>query len=546
VAGLLILAAAYCLLGLMPHDPWKTEDAIGIGIAHRMLISTGLDAWLVPQLAGEHHLQDGPLYYALAALCAKLLSFAFAIHDGARLASALCIAATLWFLRKAGQELFGTTALGDSKGKVNSIEGDGAALIVIGTLGLFVHAHEVLAEIGALAGIALAWYGLARSRNHAIHGGAWFGLGIAIALWTKGPIPAVPIIAAAFISPLLGSAWRSRNYGRFLSVGTVIVVVAGLGWYAALRMQDASLPLKWWKVQIDTFSMPTWERALEQLQLLSWATWPAWPLAAWALRERRHRLRNDAILPITAAATAGLAMFIFTQDVNEVFAMPMMLPLALAASAGVPVLRRGAANALAWFGAMTFTAGAMLVWLGWFAMMTGIPRQIALNFAKLEPGHVPQFGMLAFSIAIALTVAWLFLVWRSQQSLHRSTSFWAAGVALVWGLATTLWLPWIDYGKTYRPVATSLATTLKKVNPAGTHCIASRGLGEAQRAAFDYHAGIMTHRLEIQAHNSCSLLLIQARAGQSSAADQPGSGWRRAWEGNRPRDRERFRLYVRG
>ena len=543
MTGLLILAAAYCLLGLMPHDPWKTEDAIGIGIVHRMLISGGLHAWLVPNLAGEPYLQDGPLYYALAAFCAKVLSFALATHDGARLASALCIATTLWFLRAAGREFFSPVANDNDKGR--TVEGDGAALIMIGTLGLFVHAHEVLAENGALAGMALAWYGLARARGNAIRGGLWFGLGIAIALWTKGPTPAIPVIVAALASPLLGSAWRTRAQVQFLAISAAIVLVVAFGWYAALHAQNAALPLAWWQTQYDIFANPTWERALEQLQLLSWATWPAWPLAAWALRERRHRLRNDAILPVAAAVALGLAMFLFTRDVNEVFAMPMMLPLALAAGAGVPALRRGAANALGWFGAMTFTTGAILVWLGWFAMMTGMPRQIALNFAKLEPGHVPQFGALAFAIATALTLTWVFLLWRSERSLHRCTAFWAAGVVLVWGLATTLWLPWIDYGKTYRPVATSLASILKSVNPGGARCIASRGLGEAQRAAFDYHAAIATQRLEIHERNGCTLLLIQARAGEASAPDQPGSGWRRVWEGNRPRDRERFRLYVR-
>ena len=537
MTGMLILATAYCLLGLLPHDPWKTEDAIGIGIVHRMLISGGLGAWLVPQLAGETHLQDGPLYYALAAACAKLLSFAFSPHDGARLASALCIGTALWFVRAAGRKFFGGT-------KDSNIEGDGAALVMIGTLGLFVHAHEVLAENGALAGAALAWYGLACARTNAIRGGLWLGLGIAVALWTKGITPVIPPLAAALTAPALGAAWRTRPHIHFLATGLAMTLLAALVWYGVMRAQDTGLPMAWWKMQCNVFSMPTWKRVLEQLQLLSWATWPAWPLAAWALLERRHRWRNNPILLVVAALATGLVIFVFAEDVNEIIAMPMMLPLALAAGAGVPALRRGAANALSWFGAMTFTAGATLIWLGWFAMMTGMPQQIALNFAKLEPGHIPRFNGLAFVIAFALTSTWLILVWRSERSLHRSTAFWAAGVTLVWGLVTTLWLPWIDYGKTYGPVATSLANVLKTANRSGALCIASLGLGEAQRAAFDYHAGIVTHRLEINSRSTCPLLLIQARAGQTSVADRPGSGWKRIWEGNRPRDRERFRLYV--
>ena len=67
------------------------------------------------------------------------------------------------------------------------------------------------------------------------------------------------------------------------------------------------------------------------------------------------------------------------------------------------LLRRGAAAALAWFGAMTFSFFGALVWLGWFAMMTGVPAQIARNFAKLEPGHVPQFQWSGFALACLFT-----------------------------------------------------------------------------------------------------------------------------------------------
>jgi hypothetical protein len=117
-------------------------------------------------------------------------------------------------------------------------------------------------------------------------------------------------------------------------------------------------------------------------------------------------------------------------------------------------------------------------------------------------------------------------------------SFWAAGITLLWGLATTLILSWVDYGKSYRTVAHAL----KKSIPAGTRCIESRGLGEAQRAVFDYHAEVVTQRLERGAGGRCSVLLVQAREGDS---DNIGPEWKLLWEGRRPRDRERFRLYQR-
>ena len=40
-----------------------------------------------------------------------------------------------------------------------------------------------------------------------------------------------------------------------------------------------------------------------------------------------------------------------------------------------------------------------------------------------------------------------------------------------------LWIGWIDYGKSYRPVATALAAALDKAFPRARPCIESRNLG---------------------------------------------------------------------
>jgi 4-amino-4-deoxy-L-arabinose transferase-like glycosyltransferase len=201
-------------------------------------------------------------------------------------------------------------------------------------------------------------------------------------------------------------------------------------------------------------------------------------------------------------------------------------------------LRRGADNALAWFGALSAGLLGALMWLGWFAMMTGYPPTIARNFAKLEPGHEPQFSWTVLAVALAFTLGWLWLILRGERSVFRGVSFWAAGITLLWGLATTLLLSWVDYGKSYRTVAQSL----RKNIPADARCIESRGLGEPQRGVFDYHAEVVTQRLERGAEARCAVLLVQAREGESDAI---GPGWKLLWEGRRPRDRERFRLYQR-
>jgi hypothetical protein len=59
----------------------------------------------------------------------------------------------------------------------------------------------------------------------------------------------------------------------------------------------------------------------------------------------------------------------------------------------------------------------------------------------------------------------------------------------------------------------------------------------------DYHADIVTLRSELHGHGRCPALLVQGQPGDD---DRPlAREWKRIWEGNRPRDRERYRLYIR-
>ena len=285
--ALALLASLYLLVGLFGHSPWKAEDAIGIGVVHQMLADGPGASWLMPHLAGEPYVDDGPLYYLLAALCAKLLGFVLPGHDGARLASALCLAATLWLLRATVRDWFRRNEPGAEPA---AAEGDAALLVLLGTLGLFVHAHETLAENAALTGAALAWYGIARFHYRPLPAGLWLGLGLGIALWSKGPASMLAPLAAALVLPAFDRYARRRAYLRFLLVALVALVPAALGWSVVLHSQGSGVAELWWQrhgVPAD-WSL---QRGLRQLQLLSWAVWPAWPLAAWALYDRRHRLR---------------------------------------------------------------------------------------------------------------------------------------------------------------------------------------------------------------------------------------------------------------
>jgi hypothetical protein len=116
---------------------------------------------------------------------------------------------------------------------------------------------------------------------------------------------------------------------------------------------------------------------------------------------------------------------------------------------------------------------------------------------------------------------------------------WLAGVTLVWGLAMTLWLPWLDHAKSYR----GMILDMQAHRPRVAGCVASTNLTEPQRAMFQYFAGLVTVREPSPAAQQCPLLLAHT---SQDRPPEPGAQWKLAWQGTRPGDRkEWFWLFVR-
>lgn len=511
--------------GLIGHDPWKTDDAIGFGVVFSLL---DRGAWLTLQLAGEPYLEDGPLYYWLAAGLARLASFALPLHDGARLASLIAVAVAFYFTRLAARELYGKRS------------GDLSALAFIGCVGLLVHAHEVLAETAMLALLALAYYGISIAWKKPLKAGVCFGLGAGGAFLAKGVVAWIaPVLAVLLLLPIAIQE-NARNYVKSAALGLVVMIAIMLPWPLALAHVAPDYLRQWWDWQLGQLTgMPRLDTSLENLKTLAWAAWPAWPLTLWAAWAFRATLRNPGFAVPLVAALVVFVLLLLHRAPRELDALALLVPLSIPAGAVAMGLRRGAANALSWFSLMTFGLIAATLWIMWFAMQTGFPAKLAANVAKLEPGFEPTLSWIAIAVAALYTCAWIVFVVRSEVSTLRSVPFWTSGLTLTWGLTMTLWIAWIDYGKTYRYVAEGIAAQAQVMSS----CVASRGLGEVQRAAFHYHGGLLTERLENGAGATCKLLLLQTDVNASEAL--PEVHWYRVWEGARPRDRERYVLFHR-
>lgn len=538
-AVLVLLALAFILPGLAGHDPWKTYDVVAIEIAHQMRVTGD---WLLPRVAGEPWPEDPPFFHWMALVAGSALGWALPFHGAARLASGLCMLAAFWFLYLAarhgahGAEAAPQDPLGASKARYSArAVGASASLLLAGSTGLIVHAHEAAPDLAALAASCAALLFLSRAARRPLASGVAFGAAAAIAFLSTGVAATAVLLAAALASHLACDELRTRNALRFLVPAFALPLLAAAGWALVLELRAPELAAAWWRTAVEGRG-PFVPALRYYLVTASWYAWPAWPLALWAAWSLRAQWRSTRVFVPLAAALLALLAIAWSGQTQDINATLLLAPLALLGAHGVGRLRRGAANALDWFGVMTFGFFAALVWLGYVAMMTGLPPKIAHNFAKTAPGFLPQFEWLPFIVAAALTLAWLWCALFTAPSPTRGVLRWAVGVALLWGTFAMLWMPWVDYQKSYQGVALQLKSRL----PPAAGCISGSGFGLPQRAALSYHAGIRT----VAPRDECRYFLVQGQARHE--LDAPRGRWQKLADVGRPGDKsERYRLYRR-
>jgi hypothetical protein len=415
-----------------------------------------------------------------------------------------------------------------------------AIVLLLGALGLVLRGHQLVPHVAGLAGFAMAYYGCARAL-HAPTGGAWVGTGIGIVFLSLGIPEAVVVALIAALLPLVSSAWRSRSYALSLGAAVIAALPWIVIWPTLLHSQSPELLQAWLDADTLTRLIRGGGGGFYYLRILPWYAWPLWPIAIWALWGAfgSSPVKPPITLPLTGLLVTLLALS-EAADKRELYAMPLLVPLALIATPGVATLRRGAANAWYWFGAMGFTVFVLVAWFYWSGIELEIPARLHAHLQRQQPGYVPGFRFLPFVLGLAYTAAWFTVLAKLERTPRRPAYVWAAGVTVILGLAGTLFVGWIDTGKTYRAVFTSLQTAL----PASYRCVASRDLGEPQRAMLHYFAGVVTYRQEAtDRYRDCDLMLVQATAQDEHA---PEGAWIKIWEGSRPGERvERFRLYRR-
>jgi hypothetical protein len=534
---LLLFCAAYVLPGFLGRDPWKNADMMALG--YMFELAQGHAHWLDPRLLGLPPEFDALLPYWLGAWAMQLAPAWVAPDFAARLPFIGLLVLTffstwygVYYLARTPNAQPVPFAFGGEAQTTDYARAiaDGGVLALIACLGLMQLSHETTPALAQLGFAALTFYGLAALPYHlgvpalsiglglvglALSGApsmaVLFALGGGVLHWTDGPDDALP---------------QTRGARGTLLVFALALAAAGL-----------AVAFDTWQWRLGAKVLP--DRDWRSFgRLLLWFTWPAGPLAVWTVwRWRRQRRKRHVAVPMWFA-TVCLATALLAPNADRALMLALPALAALAAFA-LPTLQRNVSALIDWFTLLFFSGCALVIWVIWISLQTGVPPKPAANVARLAPGFVPSFGLVAFVVALAATIAWIWLVrWRTSRSRHalwKSLVLPAAGTALGWLLVTTLWLPVLNYARSYPPVVNAI---LRRIDAPG--CVQVNGLSRAQVAALRFHGNLDLRGAG--APDACPWLLSEQELQPGTQPDP--ARWELAAIINRPTDtRDTLVLY---
>ena len=522
---LLLLCAAYVLPGFWGRSPWKSQDMEAFGYMLQMA-QTGLGesiSWLKPTLLGSPDSNLALLPYWLGGLFVRLAPLGYE-DIFSRLPFMGMLAATLaatWYAvyaltrHPAAQPVafaFGGEAKPADYARALA---DGGLLALLGCLGLAQLSHETTPALSQLCFAALLFFGLATLTRHRWQSAVAITTGM-LGLTLSGA-PSLALCLGIGGSVICATAHPDPTQRRLSMLDLGLLALVCL----LCVITAGALDLWRWRV------VP--HRIVEVhalAKLIAWFTWPAWPLALWSLWRWRGQLSQVWRFPHLGlplwflAVTIGATWLTGLSDRALLIALPAIATLAAFA---LPTLKRSLGALIDWFTLLFFSICALTIWVVWLAMQTGFPAAPARNVARLAPEFVPEFSVSAFVLALVATMAWGALVkWRTgyhRAAIWKSMVLPAGGAVLCWLLLTTLWLPLLDYARSYVPLMTKVTQAT-----GGAACYQYAGITKAQGAALMHHTRVILRPMQAP-QDDCPWLLV-SRANLSLLSAKVASlGW---------------------
>lgn len=544
--ALLLLCAAYLLPGLVGRGPWKSADITAFGYMAELAHSTeGIARWFDPMLLGLRPETPALVPYWIGALAIKIAPSWVNPDLAVRVAFAFLLWGTftatwyaVYYLARTARAQPVAFAFGGEARPTDYARAiaDGGLLALIACLGLAQLGHETTPALAQLFFSSSLFYGVAALPYRRA------GPVIALTVGTLGiTLSGAPTVGLALaIGSVIYVAYERRLAVRSAgedfgiddeSVGPgytrgALLTMIGITALAAVLVFSLKLPT--WKITVMGNTLVSDLRG--QAKLLVWFTWPVWPLAIWTLwRWRRQLTARHVALPFWFALVPLAATW--TTDYSDRSLLLALPAFATLAAFALPTFRRSASALIDWFNVLFFSGLAVLGWIYWIAMQTGVPPKPAASVARLVPGFVPEFSPIAVVLAVAATIAWCWLVrWRTgrhRAALWKTLVLPAGGTALCWMLLMTLWLPPIDYARSYVPQIRAVAERVGQ-----PRCIAELALSRPHIAALRHHGNFNVQPLLLG--TDCPWLLASPETIERLHTIIPFDQWRFAGTLRRP------------
>ncbi|WP_051710603.1 ArnT family glycosyltransferase [Andreprevotia chitinilytica] len=533
--GLLLVGALYYFLpGLIGHDPWKQDETYTFSMILHLLQDGD---WVVMRVAGEPFMEKPPLYYWSAALMARLFGGWLPLHDAARLTSGLYMVGAFAAVATAVRHAWGRHAAPVS------------CLALAACPALMLHGHGMITDVAQFFGATLAICGLMRLHEPAVRGSVMLGVGLLAAFLSKGLLIPGVLGVTGVLLPVLSSQWRTRAYATQWARALLIAIPLGLIWPTMLYLRAPDLFTEWfWLNNIGRFlgfAVPVLGAGTEPgyfFKSIPGFAFPVLPLALWSLWLWRKRWHAPQILVPALFALVLFGTLSSSASARALYALPILSPLAMLAYPAL-IEHSGRADRVVRYISLALFGGlaAFVIGVWGQGLVTGHMPTWAWLARMLPSDFKPELQPVAGVVAAVAIGFWIYVAKVSRDRLVGGLMCWTTGLMLLWTLAMTLWLPWLNEAKSYRQVMEGVRTSLA----AEQGCITSVGLGESERAMLHYFGNRLTDRVELGHKQQCNYLLIEDSA--STPTLLPAGNWLPIWRGNRAGDNdERFRLFESG
>ncbi len=534
---MLLLCTIYVLAGFVGREPWRDVDITAFGYMQAM--AHGEATWTQPMLDGIRPDAPGILQYWLGAWALQLLPSSMPADMVARLPFMVLLAFALLCTWRAVFSLARTPgaqpvvfAFGGEASPTDYARAlaDGGLLALMACLGLAQFSHETSHTLVQLTAVCTLFFAAA-------------------SMWWQPKLSA----AAALLGMLALALAGAPSMAMFLGLGAVAMTLC----IQTPKLQQRYSWAAWWILSMAVAASAAWLLGLWEnrlinpwqqgkdwqsiARLLMWFSWPTWLLALWALWRWRGQLAHPRHNPHLAwslwlwVIAVFCTIFTMNGDRSLILALPGIAALAAFA---LPTFKRSLGALIDWLTLFFFTISAITIWVVWISVQTGFPAKPAENIQRLAVGFEPSFSLFSFLVAVAATIGWFLLVaWRTRRhraAIWKSLAVPAGGTVLGWVLLMTLWLPMLDYARSYSPHANAVAHAM----PRDVSCVRTLGFTPALTTAFRFYTSWQLQRgIDTTTDAQCNWL-IATPAAWSAVDSETAAQWQFVQQVTRPTERK--------